>query len=284
MPKQLKTSARKPAAPVKGAKVKLAAITPLTAAQVAKAFASAVKRRESADVSFMLTTVAAAKLIGTPLTASQYDAQIGPYVREAFSAKAMSSVAETSRASYRSRFKTLALAVCSGLPAFQPKAGEGLASFLGRVAEPLASAKLKDGRRIWDTAKQGRTASAPGSKPGAKSGGAAGGPTTGGSAGSVNDSEGGLDVKPAMAAALILARGNTSRAQRLVTVMQTYAEEFDRWTASILTDADKAELAKLAPPKGDAVTRSSTPPATKVLPAMGAALVTAQAKANAKAA
>lgn len=245
-----KTAKRTPQAPANAPKADakpafvLAAISPLTAAQVAKGFASAIGKVEGAQTTFMRDCVTTASLIGCALTAAQYDRQIAPSMREAFKAKARgkSGLSETTLASYRSRLKTFCLAFCSGLEGMTPLAGETMPVFLARVAEPLSKAVLLNGERVW-SAEQGKAGRAAGTK--VKGKGTGGGNTLT----AHTSGEGGLDIAPAKAAALILTKGNEARAQRLVIVMASYGEDFDKWCASILTEKDKAELQSTAKPR-----------------------------------
>lgn len=264
-----------------------APLSPLTVQAVGKAFAKAQDKLGKANTTYMAEALAAAQLINCPITAGQYDRQVAPSVRAAFKAS-RSALTRDSASSAMSRLKTFTLAVCTAQPDFQPVAGETFRAFLDRIAEPLTKATLpplKEGdapRPVWDTAKQGKPAKAPGSRPGGKSGTALPGAVA--SAATVGDGEGGLNARPIAAAAMIVCGQNAARAQRLCIVMQSYASEFDKWTSTILTDDDKAELAKLSPALAEASTRPNVKASEPAQTAMAAALIEGQRKANSKAA
>jgi hypothetical protein len=222
---------------------KLAAISPETAAQFGKGMADAVANFARAQLTLAETVAKVAKLVGRPITASQYDKQLRPYVANALKAKAKRLKAPETRFTWHaSRIKTATLALLCGDADLQRKAGETFSEYLERVSKPLETATLKDGRKVWDAqAKTGRPAGTKTRKPGT---GAVGGPT-GGHLPAADTADGGLDIRPALAAAMILAHGNQARAQRMVVIFGSYAEDFDRWAADILSDDDKAKLAKL---------------------------------------
>lgn len=213
-----------------------APLSPMTAAQVGKGFADAVNLDLKAKATFMASCLTTARLIGVPITASQWNKQIAPSVREAFAAKAKASRKDASSfTSELSRIKTFALAVNTGMADFQPVAGETVPAFLKRVSKSLETATHTDGRKVWDTPKAGKPAApaTPGNVAGS-------GVTT--SKGSTDDDEGGFNARPMLAAALILTRGNASRAGQLAIACESYADDLGKWLDGILTEADKAEL------------------------------------------
>jgi hypothetical protein len=221
------------AAPAKPAFV-LAAITPDTASSVAKGLVKAAGKAEGATRTLLQECTAIVRAL-PPITAAQWDKQVAPSIRDAFK-RAKGGLAETTQASYRSRFKTAGLAIASGLPELQPIAGETFPGYLGRIAEPLGKATLADGRAIFDP-----TQVRPGRAAGVKVK-PAGNASPEGSKGAADRSEGGMNRTPQLAAALILTGDNEALAQRLVIVMQSYRDDFTKWTASILSEADKVEL------------------------------------------
>ena len=257
-------------------KVALAALSKATAQTVAKALVKAqvkqVKAIERSSVSLMDGVTAAALLAGTPLTEAQYDRQLKSLVLKAI--KAAPLLSPTSHNAYASRFKAAVLALNSGDATLAPLAGEGWTAWHTRLAVALVTAKLPDGTFIRE---QGVTRS--GAKAGVK--------VTPASSvtdlpvkatvskGVIDDIEGGFNGRPAMAAALILTHQNASRAERLCIVMQSYVAEFDRWAATILTDADKREVEAV-------VAAMVAIPAPSTVPtAIASALSRAKAKANA---
>lgn len=282
-------TARKPAkvqAKVKatGPAIALAAITPATAINVASGLAKAVHKLERSNATFLLDCTTAAALIGLPITSKQYDRQIAPDVRKAFAAKGMAHLAETTRASYRSRLKTFCLAVNSGLDGMTPLAGETMPVFLARISVSLATSKLKDGRPVWESDGKGKAGRAAGTR-GPKAGGANGREFTGLSASDLQDAEGGTNEAPMRAAARILAKGNPSRAARFLIVAQSYVEDFDKWCSTILSEDDKKELAKLTQAATEPTAKGNAKPQQSATgTAIGDKLVEAQAKVNAKAA
>jgi hypothetical protein len=222
------------AAPAKPAFV-LAAITPDTASNVAKGLVKAAGKAEGATRTLLQECTAIVRAL-PPITAAQWDKQVAPSIRDAFK-RAKGGLVETTQASYRSRFKTAGLAIASGIPELQPIAGETFPGYLGRIAEPLGKATLADGRAIFDptAVRPGRAAGVKVKAPGTRS--------PEGSKGATDRSEGvGMNRTPQLAAALILTGDNEALAQRLVIVMQSYRDDFTKWTASILSEADKAEL------------------------------------------
>lgn len=212
-----------------------APLSPFAAATVSKGFADAINLDLKAKATFMAACLKAAHLIGMPITAAQWNKQIAPSMREAFAAKAKSSRKDASSfTSELSRMKTFALAVNTGMADFQPIAGETVPAFLKRVSKPLETATHTDGRKVWDTPKAGKPAATP-SAPRDVSGNAS-------SKGEADDTEGGFNARPMLAAALILTRGNTSRAGQLAIACESYADDLGKWLDGILTDADKREL------------------------------------------
>lgn len=291
MATQSKQTARKPsAAKAKGkATVTLAALTPETARKAASGMVAAAVNRESADGTFLERVSAAARLIKVPLTAEQYDKQVAPLVRDAFKVGKAKAIPEATAASYRSRFKTLTLALLSGIKPLQPRAGEAYVAYLSRAAEGVAKAKLPNGVPIWpaDKARSGRAAGSKSPKP---SQGAVAAPTGGHVEGSAANSGGeGLDMRRDLAAAMILCNGNAARAQRLCIAVRSYPAELDKWLSAILSDDDKAKLSKLTSVQTEEAAKrdASAPKVATPVPetAMAAAMVKAAkpkaAKANA---
>lgn len=272
------TSAEAPKA--EAPKVTLLAITPAQAQDVAADLASAAKRREGADGTFLENVCAAVEGL-PPMTAAQFQKQLAPSIREALKRK-LKGKADTTLASYASRFKTLTLALVCGDASLQPIAGEAYTAYLARAAEGIAKGKLPDGTPIWpaDVARSGKAAGT-GKAKGA--GAPVGGPTGGHVDVSAAKSGGqGLDVRPALAAAMILCHGNAARAQRLVVACESYPVELDKWLAAILSDDDKGKLSKLASvqtAEGDK-REAATPPAGHPETAMAAAMIEAAKPGN----
>lgn len=215
------------------------------------AIAKAVVTFEKAKLTLMDKLFDAIKPLSSEMNAKQWDKQVAPYIKAGL---ATSKLSDKVQSSYASMCKTAGLAILSKLAS--PNAGESLREFYDRASTAIVGAKLADGSALWE-GKVGRTKTAKGaSAPRNVSGVSAVQ-----SAGDVSDSEGGFNRSPKLAAALMLA-GSESRAQRLLIVLETYAEAFDRWTSTILTDADKADAAKLAL-KVDEATPSPAPVGTK---------------------
>lgn len=224
-------------------KLILAPLSLETVAQAGKDTAKAIVVCEAAKARLLSELIGVANRLGTPLSAAQYDRQFAPDFRKALEASvSRGKLKEATAGQYKSKVKTAMLALLSGL---SPIAGETFWDFYDRASGFLPDAKLADGSPVWSTqGKAGRPA-------GKKSKGKVSVTENAGlrmfsdalaSAGDARDEEGGFDRRPFVAAALILAKGNEARAQRLVIVAESYPEAFDKWTASILTDADRAEV------------------------------------------
>ena len=262
-------------------KVALLAITPAQAQDVAADLASAAKRREGADGTFLQNVCDAVEGL-PPMTAAQFTKQLAPSIREALKRK-LKGKAETTLASYASRFKTLTLALTCGDATLQPIAGEGYVAYLTRAAEGVAKGKLPDGTPIWPADAQ-RSGKAAGSGKAAKGAGTPTGGPTGGhvEATAANSGGGGLDVRPALAAALILCHGNAARAQRLVIACESYGSELDKWLSAILSDEDKTKLGKLTSVQGEeAAKRDAATPKANPQTAIAAAMIEAAKPSNA---
>lgn len=254
-------------------KIMLAQVSPDAMRAAAKATATAVVTYEKAKLTLLEKVAAAVGTLGVPLSAAQYDKQFKPYLAEFFASAVKSGrIGPKTADQYASKLKTAVLALVNGVA--QPVAGEGFFAFYDRAAEAVAKGTLPDGSPIWEaSAKRGR-------KQGAKQTPKAPKPVPGAvaeaNASAATADAGGLNVRAELAAALILTHQNKSRAERLVTVMGSYAEEFDRWAATILGERQpKARADKAKEP----IVLESGQPAT----AMAAALVDVQRKANAAA-
>lgn len=241
MTTQTQVAAPKAEAPKAKPTVALAAISPETASNAANGMVKAATVREKADGTFLENVCKAARLIGVPLSAAQYDKQVAPSVRAAFAKGAAAKLADTTKASYRSRFKTLVLALNCGDASLQPKAGEAYLAYMARAADGVAKAKLPDGSPVWEptTVKTGRAAGTKAPKAAPPVGGQT---STGLSKGETDHTEGGMNTRPKLAAALILCDQNMSRAQRLARAVEAFPAELDKWLSSILSDDDKATL------------------------------------------
>jgi hypothetical protein len=269
------------------AKLILAPVSADVVKAAANSTVKAVVSCEGAKVRLMSAVAEAVATIGQPLTAKQYDRQFKPSLDAGFArAEKAGKVKEGTGRQYASKLKTAVLALLCG--AASPIAGETFWEFYSRAAPLVANAKLANGAPVWEaTKKAGRKV---GHKVPKKTGGGA---MPGavhlanveGSKGDSDDQEGGFNRSPAIAAALILTKGNEARAQRLVTVLQTYTPEFDKWAATILTDADKAEIGERSKPASpEASNVTIIPPVTsEPETAIAAAMVKAAAPKNAKA-
>lgn len=274
-------------APKAKAKVVLAALSPDVAKDAAFATAKAVVTCEKAKRTLLTSVAEAVALVGMALNAAQYDRQFKPYLAEGF-AKAVKrgDISQKTADQYASKLKTAVLAILSG--AATPIAGETFWEFYDRATPLLVSATLANGSPVWEaSAKRGRKV---GARQPAKPGGGAlpGHIAQANRDGSAADSAGdGFNRSPKTAAALILTGNNEARAQRLLIVLQSYAEQFDRFAETVLTDADKAELAKrstAATAERVLASKPLTLKADQPATALADQLVKAQAKANAKAA
>lgn len=286
MTTQTQTASPAQAPKAKAPKVVLAALSPDVAKDAAFATAKAVVTCEKAKRTLLTSVAEAVALVGMALNAAQYDRQFKPYLAEGF-AKSVKrgDISQKTADQYASKLKTAVLAILSG--AATPIAGETFWEFYDRATPLLVSAKLENGSPVWEaSAKRGRKV---GAKQPSKPGGALPGHIAQANRdGSAADSAGeGFNRSPKTAAALILTGNNEARAQRLLIVLQSYAEQFDRFAETVLTDADKAELAKrstAATAERVLASKPLTLKADQPATALADQLVKAQAKANAKAA
>lgn len=275
--------------PAKAAKVAFvfAAVTPDTAKAAAVATAKAVVTCEKAKRTLLASVAGAVAAIGVPLTAAQYDRQFRPYLNEAFASQVKrNAIRKETADQYASKLKTAVLAILS--KSAEPAAGETFWEFYDRAAKALPSATFTVGEgdnaqtvKVWEASqKRGRKVGA--TQPKKTGGGAMPGAVAEANASAANNGEGGFNRSPAMAAALILTRNNERRAQLLVSILKTHAENFDRWAETQLTDEERAAIgkasAKPTEPAEAPVTLKAGEPAT----AMAAALVEGQRKANVK--
>lgn len=268
-------------------KTQLASVSTDTVRKAATQTVAAVVACEGAKVRLLEAVAKAVSAIGQPLTAKQYDRQFRPFLDKGFArAEALGKLKDGTGKQYASKLKTAVLAILS--KAAEPVAGESFWAFYDRAAQALPSAKLSNGAPVWEvSAKRGRKV---GAKQPPKAGGAMPKAIAEANASlSADKVEGGFDRSPAIAAALILCKGNEARAQRLVMILQSYTAEFDKWAATVLTDADKAEIGKRSAPQTPEgrepdVVRIGDEPELDISKPIAAALVKAQRKANAKAA
>lgn len=211
-----------------------------TALAVSTAFVKLAVETEGASATFVARTRLIAAAIGVPLTYGQWDKQMRPTLAETFKGSGLNDARVTE---YMSRFKVIALALLTGDASLAPSAGESRDAYLRRVRPLLETFKLADGTPMVAPSVTGKATSKRGRKAGAKASNAK--PVTvaaqAASAGTVADAEGGLDVKPALAAALILMRGNDQAAKRLVTILTEYRSEYDKWSLGIVADGAKAD-------------------------------------------
>jgi len=253
-----KADAPKADAPKANAPKPLALVSPETVTEAAKglvkAAANAAKAESKLNASLMAEMTTAVRSIGVSLTADQWARQVAPSLKDAFQ-RSKAGLAASTVDSYLSRFKTAGLAILTRDASLQPVAGETLNAYVGRVAPLLANAKTPEGAPIYDPTKA-RPGRAAGSKV-TPQGGASGAPTSApaapsgdGSKGKADASEGGLNVRPKLAAALILTDQNASLAERLARACESFKPELEKWLAAILSDDDaKAANAKAKAPK-----------------------------------
>lgn len=212
------------------------------------------------------------------LSSAQYDKQFRAPLEEAFVLKVAKKAITAGRAKvYATQSKMVLLAIVNNVAT--PLAGESLRDFYERTMVPLATAKLPSGEPIQKASKTGPKVTAKGAKA-SKPGAGPVGPATGGHVDAANTGGTGLDIRPALAAALILTKGNQGRAKRLVIVAERYGDQFDKWCGQVLTDAERKAINAEAP-----VVQPSEPVAPKppVLGNVGEALVAAQRKVNTRA-
>jgi hypothetical protein len=199
----------------------LAPISVETGNQAVKALVAAAKSFQTADAKarrdYLSNTVAAARLIGTPLTSAQFDKQLAKAVRDALTGKVTDVTSAASKA------KAVCLAVNSGDASLLPVMGETMNAFLERVRVPLESAKLPDGTPIHAKAADGTVTGKRGAKAGKTKG-----PSKG--------SEGNQSQSAEMRAALILM-GSEALAAKLVVIAGSFRDDFMTWSTALI-DAD----------------------------------------------
>lgn len=275
MSKQAQPTARKVTA-----SVVLAPVSVDMAKASARLYAAAAAKHAKADDDFMSAVVKSVAGL-PPLNAVQWDKQLRKHVKAALAAKR--DLAASSVGQYVSNAKVLQLGALHGLP---PIAGEGRKAAISRISEALATLKV-EGVHVWPaTAKAGRPKAAKGSQPGVSHGAfdpSAAAILRAGGLSSSDSTEDGFNRSPVMAAALILAKGNEARAQRLAFIVANHPEAFDKWAEGFLTTEDKAAIAVRSKAqaesdkgKSDVVTLKPGETST----AMGSALIEAQRKLN----
>lgn len=218
------------AATPKADKVKLVlAAIPATAGKTfAAGIVGAVVKREKADVDLLNTVSTLCASIGVAISAAQYDKQIKPDLAKAFAKKvALGQIVETTAASYQSRVKTATLAILAKMA--EPLAGESFQAFTARVSPMFGEATLPGSNaKVWD-GKVGRAAGS-----GGKASSSTVTPLRAASNPETNE--------PAiLAAALIVTGGNRARAEKLAQLFPAFGDDFDKWTATILTDTERAK-------------------------------------------
>lgn len=168
------------------------------------------------------------------LTSQGYDKQVGPALVAAFKVVVdAGKMTEGTASKERSNLKTLVLACLNG---FAPGQGEGYGPAVERAGDYLVDRKNAQGEPIRN-AKTGGKPRVPTARKGV---GSKGGKSKGSGAGKltpVSGTEPGFKGSPQLAAALILTKNNKARADKLVIIMETYCDEFDRWTSTVITKA-----------------------------------------------
>lgn len=266
----------------KQSNVTLAALSLDQAKGAARLYASAASKHAKADGDFMASAVKSVE--GLPkLNAAQWDRQMRKAVKAALTAKR--DLAAGSVASYLSHAKVLQVGALHGI---LPIAGESRKEAITRISLALATAKDDAQAFIWPASERnGRPAKVKGAATGNKPGGAydpaAAAILKAGGLSSSDTGEEGFNRSPAMAAALILAKGNEARAQRVAMVLASYPEAFDKWAEGFLTSEDKAKIAarSKAQQPGDKPA-TEAPANADNLTAIGAAMVKAAKPANVK--
>lgn len=252
------TVARAAKAPkAKAPKAKGSALEHLTVERVAtatvKAFVRSVQSEAKAQQTLLAAVVAQAKVIGRAMSAAEYDLTLGRAISGRFAAAVQKGqLTESTAASARSRIKTALLALLAG---FQPKPGEGFRAFYDRAGTDFIPTAKVGGKPLWP-AKTGKPRAAAGSKAG-KAGSATGGKVEGASGTEPEVT----DANAFQRAALIVCKGSQARAAKLVVIMTSFRDEFDKWAETVIP----AEKPKAA---------------VKPDTAMAAALAKAQAKAS----
>lgn len=203
------------------------------------AFKAAARGEARVAATLLESVVESAGYIGKALTASEYSRVVGKETLRQFKRAVDQNRLTAGTASVRrSQLKTSVLAILANLAT--PAEGEGFVSFVERAGDALKGAKLADGRLIRDEATGGKPR-----KPDQRGGtGSKGGGRRAGAgvvAATVVATEEPRDVVM-QRAALVLTEGNPTRAAKLVVVLTNFAAEFDKWTATILTEQSSVRL------------------------------------------
>lgn len=205
-------------------------------ASLVRGEAAYVRATEKAEVNRLESTRSAFLNIGVPMTAAQYDKAFGRDLK----AKAEKSKTALDVKSLTARAKTIGLYVLLvGDEASAPLAGQTLNEYVKAARAALENAQLASGDYVYPRNEDG-SAKKTGPKTGttktapAKPGEAAG------SAGSVNDDEGGDNAPAKLRAAQILL-GQGEAANRLVIVAAQHADRLAKFLADLLqSEADNA--------------------------------------------
>lgn len=256
----------------KAAKVRpvLLSITAETMEGAAKTLASAIGRLEGAKAMLLQEASKAVKALDVPaMSAKQYDRQFKPTFERTLDARvSRGGLKAASAKTYKSETKNVILWLANGGVAV---VGMLWSEAVEAARTALPTSKLPDGSPVWE-----RTGGAKGGRPkGSKSGGGVDsasafllangytfqGDKADGSKGSADDGEGGLNIRPKLAAAMILTGNDASMAQRLVLALDNYRDDFAKWVSTIMSDDDKAKLNLLvaAMPKPDAAAPKAAP-------------------------
>jgi hypothetical protein len=191
------------------------------------AFVAFDRSVSKASVTKMEAIQEAAGYLPAGLTASDYDRLVGKAVRASLAQAVKRGKLEDGTSSkIASQLKKVALALANGL---KPEAGQGFIPFYNAAVIALEAPSYAHVYGVAEGAK--RTGKPAGTASHARKTNAQ---TQAPKSAPVTEVVAQADPNPLRAAALILTKGHAARADKLVTVMGSFVEEFDKWTATIL--------------------------------------------------
>jgi hypothetical protein len=212
------------------------------ASESVTAFVAFDRTVSKASLTKMEAVKEAALVLPKGMTGADYDRLCRKAVKASLALAVKRGEMEDGTASkVASQLKTVALALANGI---KPEDGQGFVPFYNECVTRLASDPTL--AHVYGSApKAGAPAGTASTRKGTgRKGASSGAQVPAGEPASGNATPANRD--PMLAAALILTRGQETRAAKLVTVMQSFVTEFDKWTGTILEAPAKQAPAKQA--------------------------------------
>jgi len=197
------------------------------ASESVTAFVTYDRTVAKAGVTKLETVKDACAYLPAKLTAADYDRLVSKGVKASLAlAVKRGKLEEGTAFKVASQLKKVALAIANGI---KPEDGMGFIPFYNAAVIALEAPSYgyvyglepgakRAGAPVGTTSKRKGTGRAAASAPAPK----------------VEVQTAGAAKDPMLAAALILTKGQETRAQKLVVVMQSFVSEFDKWTATII--------------------------------------------------